>query len=61
MVAPATVKTFLMLDGYNVLCFVLDNVWNSDVHGFNGMFFAFSTFALGGVPEQVLQGRWIYV
>ena len=38
---------------------MLGNIWSIDVYGFNVVFFALVTVALGRVSEQVLQGRWI--
>jgi hypothetical protein len=39
----------------------MGDVWDIDVYGYDGVFFAFVEVALGGVPEQVLQGGWVQV
>ena len=38
---------------------MLDNVRDTDVHGHDVVFFAFVAVALGVVPEQVLQRKWV--
>ena len=50
---------YINVDDNIVLFFMLGNIWSIDVYGFNVVFFALVTVALGRVSEQVLQGRWI--
>lgn len=44
-----------------LLSFGLGDLRRADVYGHHGMFPAFFATALGLVPKQVLQGRWVQI
>ena len=58
--------SYLVTLNYSIaLCFILcvfhNHFRSADVHGLNGVLFAHSQTSLGGIPEQVLQGKWVQV
>ena len=50
-----------MIDGSWVLYANMGYFWNINVYGYDVVLFAFIEAALGRVPKQVLQGRWVQV
>lgn len=61
MITPVVVLISHKTDVIRVLLFDMGNIWHIDVHGHNGVLFAFVASALGGVPKQILQRRRIQV
>lgn len=61
MITPVVVFIDYKTDVIRVLRFDLGHIWHIDVHGYNGVLFAFVASALGRVPKQVLQRRRVQV